>query len=85
MREETGLDVSPEQMTILGVYTALAAGNEDKVVTMTAILIDAEGEPMPSAEVEELRWIDSSTADIFLGSILKQRILPALKTKGLIG
>ena len=51
MREETGLEVSPEQMSILGVYTALAAGNEDKVVTMTAIIVDAQGDPTPCAEV----------------------------------
>ncbi len=84
MREETGLEVSPEQMSILGVYTALAAGNEDKVVTMTAIIVDAQGDPTPCAEVEELRWIDSSTADIALGSILQHDILPALKERRLI-
>jgi len=55
MLEETGLEVSVGKMAVLGVYTALAAGNEDKIVTMTAMLINAEGDPTPCAEVEELR------------------------------
>ena len=45
---------------------------------------DYKGEPTPSSEVEEIKWINTQTTGIQIGSIFEHDVMPLLKEKGLI-
>jgi len=52
-------------------------------VRLTCYVADFEGAPAPSAEVEELRWIDSSLPRDQL-SVTGLMLLDDLRAKGLV-
>ena len=86
--EEQGIRVSPVSLTMLGSFSAIAAGHEadQKTVQMDVLLVgDFEGEPTPSAEIEENRYITSADlGKIPLGSIFEHDVIPMLVERGLI-
>ncbi len=43
-----------------------------------------QGEIVPSSEIEEVRWVTSSTNDIEIGSIFRVDVRPRLVEAGLI-
>lgn len=82
--EEIQIDARPENFELLGEYYGEAAGKVGVMLKMYVLQVHAfEGEPVPSSEVEELRWIDSTT-DIALGSIFQHDVIPMLKSRNLI-
>ena len=84
--EEFKVIVAEDGCELFGIFTAHAAGREDKIVEMTVFLVnDWVGEPVPDNEVEEIRWIDSTDlGNIKLGSIFEHEVIPKLKASGLI-
>ena len=85
MMEEVQVEVNADSLEKLGTFRALAAGNESKTVEMEVLIIrDSNGEPIPSSEVEEIAWVNSTTRDIQLGSIFEHHVIPLLKERGLI-
>jgi 8-oxo-dGTP diphosphatase len=85
IEEEIQVTINPTTLESIGTFRAIAAGKQDVIVEMEVFLInDIEGDPQPSSEVEEIRWIDSQTKDIKLGSIFEHDVMPILKNRGLI-
>lgn len=85
MMEEVQVEVNTDTAEYLGTFRALAAGQNDKVVEMEVYLVrDAKGEPVPTSEVEEIKWINTQTEGVLLGSIFEHNVMPLLKQRNLI-
>lgn len=84
--EEFKIIVDEDNLTEFGVFTAKAAGQEDKLVKMEVYLVkEWEGEPTPDHEVEKIMWVTSDLPkDIKVGSIFEHEVIPRLKQQGLI-
>lgn len=84
IREELGVDLSPADMRLLGVFEAPAANEDGYAVRGTVFTHPPVAGLAPAAEIEELRWVD---ADGPLGDefapLMVDRILPALRRAGL--
>lgn len=85
MREELSIIVDMSTIENLGSFYATAAGDVSRQIQMDVFIIhDFSGEISPSSEVEEIRWINSQTDDISIGSIFQHDIAPLLKQRDLI-
>ena len=85
LMEEVQMSVEEQDVEQIGTFTAQAAGNESKVVEMKVFLVNnASGEPVPTSEVEEVRWVNSRTTGVNMGSIFEHDVMPLLKQKDLI-
>jgi len=77
--------INTQTLESLGSFVAKAAGKEDKVLQMDVFIIhDYDGMPTPSNEVEEIKWINTKTTEIDLGSIFEHEVMPILKERNLI-
>ena len=74
VREETGLEVEPEQLT--GVYKNMARG----VVALVFRCHATDGEPSTSAEAQELRWLDTNEVPELMDEAYAVRILDAVRS-----
>lgn len=85
MTEEVRVNIDTSSLECLGSFTAPAAGKEGMTVQMDVYIVhDYTGIPTPSSEIEEIKWIDSNTSGIELGSIFQHEVMPLLKQRGLI-
>lgn len=86
LREELGIEVRSSDLREMGTFYAAAAGQESAYLQMDVFFVDVwKGEITPSAEVEELLWINSAPpAGIEIGSVFLHDVLPRLKTLDLI-
>ena len=85
MQEELQIIVNASSLEVLGTFQAEAAGKENQMLQMDVFIIhDYEGEIQASSEVEEIRWINSLTQDIAVGSIFKHDVMPVLKQRNFI-
>jgi 8-oxo-dGTP pyrophosphatase MutT (NUDIX family) len=85
IEEEIQVKINTDTLEHIGTFQALAAGKENSIVEMYVYIIgEYEGEISPSSEVEEIRWIDTNTHDIEIGSIFERDVMPLLQERGLI-
>jgi 8-oxo-dGTP diphosphatase len=86
LKEELSIDVNENDLEYFGEFSDISANNASKTVHMTVFLVKKwRGEIKPSAEIEELKWLDSYiTEDTRVGSIFGGKTLPAIKSKGLV-
>ncbi len=85
LREELRLDIDETKLKESGTFTAPAAGHEGMVLEMKVFLVDEPiGEIIPSNEVEEIKWVNTQTHGVPLGSIFEHDVMPLLKQKDLI-
>lgn len=85
MNEELQIFVDTSTAEPIGSFYSIAAGKTDKKLRMDMFIInDYQGEIAPSNEVEEIRWINSVTEGIEIGSILVHDVMPLLKQRDLI-
>lgn len=86
LKEEFKIVAIEEDFEEFGVFTAKAAGQEDKIVEMNVFMVKKwEGNITPDNEVEEVLWINSILpAGIKIGSIFEHEVLPRLKNMNLI-
>lgn len=83
--EELQIAINTETLELLGTFYAEAAGHDGVMLEMTAYIVgDYTGALEPWSEVEEIRWVDTSTNDIEIGSIFKHDVMPLLKSRNLI-
>jgi hypothetical protein len=79
------IDIKVERLDELGTFYAEAAGKDGVRLRMDVFIINEfDGEPIASSEVEELRWVNTQTEDIEIGSIFKHDVMPLLKQSDLI-
>lgn len=86
LKEEFNIDTAEEDFELYDFSTAPAANSPERMVIMETFMVKKfTGEPTPSSEVEELKWV--TTADIGvlpMGSIFEHTVMPRLKAEGLI-
>lgn len=84
--EEFDIHVSESNLELIDTFYADAAEQPDKKIRMDVFLVRSwNGDPKPSSEVEEMRWIDTTDiGTLTVGSIVEHNILPLLKSRGLI-
>ena len=85
LQEEIQIDMDLATLEALGTFYADATGSNGTMLEMHVFIVhDYTGEPTPSSEIEEIRWISSQDDDITIGSIFEHYVIPLLKTRGLI-
>lgn len=86
LMEEFSIHTAEEDFEEFGVFEAEAAGREGVVVKIHVFIVKSwKGDPKPSMEVEEIRWIESSNPEgLKLGSIFEHDVIPRLKELDLI-
>lgn len=58
---------------------------EDEKIKITSYLVEISGDPIPSSEIEELRWVSvADAATLAVGSVFNNAVIPQLKARGLI-
>ncbi|HEY0951967.1 NUDIX domain-containing protein [Nocardioides sp.] len=76
--EEVGLAVS--DLELLGEFTAQAANEPDRTVASTVFRATLVGEPEATGEIAELRWSSIEATDADLAPLLRDHVLPALRS-----
>jgi 8-oxo-dGTP diphosphatase len=86
LREELGIGIAAANVAPFGTYLAAAVYDPAKQLEMQVFVVSAwDGEPRPSREVEEVRWVTSAeTRDLPVGSIFAHEVIPRLRAEGLI-
>jgi 8-oxo-dGTP diphosphatase len=84
LREEFQVEVDEADLSLFGIFTAQAAGQEEKVVEMTVFKVAQwQGEPTPDNEVEEIAWVTSANENgLKIGSIFEHEVIPRLVAAG---
>jgi 8-oxo-dGTP diphosphatase len=83
--EELTIEVKKQDTELLDTYFASAATQPDKKLRMDTFIIHKyEGEPKASNEIEELRWLNTSSDLSNVASLIAHTIIPELKGRGLI-
>jgi 8-oxo-dGTP diphosphatase len=86
LKEELSIEVKNEDLEYFGEFSDISANDASKTVHMTVFLVKKwRGEVKPSAEIEELKWLDSYISeDTKVGSIFGGKVLPILKNQNLV-
>jgi 8-oxo-dGTP pyrophosphatase MutT (NUDIX family) len=84
MMEELQIVVKSDEIEELGTFYAQAAGKEGVSLRMDVFIVHNTSEPVPSSEIEEMKWINSQTVGVKLGSIFEHDVMPILKQRNLI-
>jgi 8-oxo-dGTP diphosphatase len=86
LKEEFNIDVLEKDLEFFGTFYAPAAGQEHRRLRSDVYIVKTwRGEPTPTSEVEELRWLQSDNAEsLKIGSIFEHDVVPRLKEQDLI-
>ena len=82
--EELGVAVVPESITFLHAFTAPAHGKENTLLTIRLYCAEIIGEPVPSQEIVEIDYFDSSVDPKHISEMGREHIFPWLKENGYI-
>ncbi|WP_270353163.1 NUDIX hydrolase [Microbacterium testaceum] len=79
LAEEVGIRVSPDALEPLGRFTASAANEPGFAVVADVFRVEiGDQQPVPDAEIAELRWITAGTASgIEIAPLAREFFLPA--------
>ncbi len=77
--EEIGVRIDGDDLRCLGVFTAPAANEPDRVVHATVFEHPSREEPTPQAEIVHLEWIDPASDDARLAPLLRTEVFPLLR------
>ncbi|AKS41078.1 NUDIX hydrolase [Wenzhouxiangella marina] len=80
LREELDVTMDRAQALCLGRFEDEAVHEPDARVRTESWLVQVQGEPRASAEIEALRWVEPQTAgeDPTIAPLSRRHILPAL-------
>lgn len=86
LKEELQISIQESDISYLAAFSAPAALDLSQTVIMENYLVKKfQGQPTPSAEIAQIRWITSSDLpSIKLGSIFRDHIIPLLIKKSMI-
>ncbi len=81
LKEEIGLVVEPERLLYFGHFEAMAANEPGhRVVAEVFRLETSVGNPQPTAEIEEIRWVSvHSPGIVAMAPLTADHILPAYR------
>lgn len=79
LAEEIGVRVSPDTLKPLGSFTASAANEPGFEVVAEVFRVDiGDQQPIPDAEIAELRWVTAATASgLEIAPLAREFFLPA--------
>lgn len=79
LAEEIGVRVSPDALEALGSFTASAANEPGFEVVAEVFRVDiGDQQPVPDAEIAELRWVTAATASgLEIAPLAREFFLPA--------
>ncbi|MXS75829.1 NUDIX hydrolase [Microbacterium sp. CSI-V] len=79
LAEEVGLRVEPDTLEPLGSFTATAANEPGFAVVADVFRVDiGDQQPIPDAEIAELRWVTAATASgLQIAPLAREYFLPA--------
>jgi 8-oxo-dGTP diphosphatase len=83
LAEEVGIVLDPSELQLMGVWIAEAANEAATDIEATVFLAPGSWEAHPSAEIDEIRWLEldaEPTRD--LAPLLTDHILPELTRSG---
>ncbi len=78
--EEVGIQVG--DMALLGTFSAQAANEPGRRVRSTVFLAALAGVPRASGEIDEVRWSSILEPEEDLAPLLRDHVLPALRSHG---
>ena len=84
LKEELGIELDTDTLTFIGTFKDMAAGDADARVKLELYTGDFRGELIPSAEVKRLVWFGRDDDQSRLAPVTRNKILPALRQKGLL-
>lgn len=76
--EEIGARLRPEDLTLLGEFTAPAANEPDHQLISTVYTATTRIIPQPAAEIDETSWRDPMQLTDDLAPMLRENVFPAL-------
>lgn len=80
LKEELNVDI--ERIDYLGSFRDVAVFEAVPII-IHAYYVEVIGEPHPSAEIRELKWVDKSDrSSVSISSIMAEQIIPALERSG---
>lgn len=84
LREEIGCSVDDYSLALLDRFEDFTSDGKSRVA-IDLFAGEISGEPRPSSEIEELKWISAADAiNPFVTPIIKKQILPFLVGKGML-
>ena len=81
VREEIGTLIDATSLTHLGTFRTAAANEAGREVEGTIFTCPATVEPVPAAEIAEIRWVDPhnpADAGVDLAPLLETKVFPVL-------
>jgi 8-oxo-dGTP diphosphatase len=63
LNEELGLVIDPATASPIGLFSAQAANEPDHTVEAELFTVSIESQPVPAAEIEEMIWLEPTTAN----------------------
>ncbi|MGN0064048.1 MAG: NUDIX domain-containing protein [Nocardioides sp.] len=82
-REETGLELG--ELTLVGEFESEAANEPGHRLHSTVFEADLPGEPVPAAEIAEVRWTEIFGTYDDLAPMLEFNVLPILRARHVPG
>jgi 8-oxo-dGTP pyrophosphatase MutT (NUDIX family) len=77
LSEELGLELSPDELTYIGSFTAPAANEPGRWVDAEVFSFDLSHPVKPGAEIEEILWVDpADVAQVELAPLTRDKLLP---------
>lgn len=84
LREEISCSVDDTSLALLGHFEDFTSDGKSRVA-IDLFAGEIVGEPKPSSEIEELKWISAADSiNPFLTPIVKKQIMPFLVGKGML-
>jgi len=83
LREELGCGFDHTDARFLGVFSAPAANEHDRVVVAHLYAVALAGAAIPAAEIDEVIWIDAKAPDPpALAPLIRDVVLPLVRAGG---
>lgn len=83
--EEIGCEVIRKSIKFFGEFEDIAVNDPGKLVNIKLYTADVKGKPKANSEIEELKWFGRGDDAKVLSPLIKNKILPAVLEKGLLG
>ena len=81
IKEELNVDIIPTSITYFGTFIAQSDGDKTGIlVKMTCYKAEYSGNPEPTSEIAEIKWLNSNDLEII--SEVDKKIFKDLKDKG---
>ncbi|WP_309069096.1 NUDIX domain-containing protein [Microbacterium sp.] len=81
VREELGIEVSPDELELLGAFDSHAANEVGHALRATVFAAWHEVDPVVQAEIDGLRWSDPESPDDAEAPLNRDLVFPLLRER----